>query len=79
MREAKKLPLLNVDNVGYFSQDVSEGVQLVEGVTAIELGRIVTRDIGGSDPERMSAANVATYVQEVLGSSENIKVSYRVY
>lgn len=28
--------------------------------------RIVTRDIGGSDPERMAAPNVAKYVEEVF-------------
>jgi leucyl aminopeptidase len=28
--------------------------------------RIVTRDIGGSDPERMAAPNVLHYVQETF-------------
>ncbi len=41
---------------------------------AIDLGRIVAKDIGGSDPERMSASNVLKYVQETFGNSENIKI-----
>lgn len=41
----------------------------LELVSAIELGRIVTRDIGGSDPERMSAINVASYVSNIFESS----------
>ena len=33
----------------------------------------MTRDIGGSDPERMSAENVLKYVRQALESTE-IKV-----
>uniref|UniRef100_A0A1E1X963 Putative aminopeptidase n=1 Tax=Amblyomma aureolatum TaxID=187763 RepID=A0A1E1X963_9ACAR len=36
---------------------------------AIELGRIVCRDIGGSDPERMAAPRVADYVEQVFRDS----------
>lgn len=43
-------------------------------VNGIELGRIVGRDIAGSDPERMSAPNIASYVSEVFKST-NIKIS----
>lgn len=28
--------------------------------------RVVARDIGGSDPEKMAAPNVATYVQNIF-------------
>jgi leucyl aminopeptidase len=41
---------------------------------AIENGRSVARDIGGSDPERMSAPNVANYVQQLFQNSP-IKVN----
>ena len=42
---------------------------------AIECGRAVARDIGGSDPERMSAPMVADYVEELFkGSAIMIKV-----
>lgn len=33
---------------------------------SIESGRSVARDIGGSDPERMSAPNVAQYVEKLF-------------
>ena len=53
-REAKPEKAIKVDKIGVFgSQDkVGEKVNLVQ---ALEAGRIVSRDIGGSDPERMAA------------------------
>ena len=53
-REAKPEKAAKVDKIGVFgSQDkVGEKVNLVQ---ALEAGRIVSRDIGGSDPERMAA------------------------
>ena len=36
---------------------------------AIERGKNVARDIGGSDPERMSAINVASYVKSIFANS----------
>ncbi|RWS29497.1 aminopeptidase-like protein 6 [Leptotrombidium deliense] len=42
---------------------------------AIEAGRVVARDIGGSDPERMSPPKVAEFVQRLFtGSSIKVKV-----
>ncbi|GBM55003.1 Putative aminopeptidase W07G4.4 [Araneus ventricosus] len=38
-------------------------------LSGIELGRIMCRDIGGSDPERMAAPNVATYVKEIFANT----------
>ena len=35
--------------------------------------RVVTRDIGGSDPERMAAPRVADYVDSIFKGT-NIKV-----
>jgi leucyl aminopeptidase len=35
-------------------------------VNAIEIGRTVTRDIAGSDPERMAAPRVLEYIQETF-------------
>lgn len=53
-REAKPEKAIKVDKIGVFgSQDkVGDKVNLVQ---ALEAGRIVSRDIGGSDPERMAA------------------------
>merc|ERR1712179_454940 len=42
---------------------------------AIERGRVVARDIGGSDPERMAAPRVEEYVQDVFkGTKVKIEV-----
>ena len=40
---------------------------------AIEEGRYVARDIGGSDPERMAAPRVVEYVREVFQGT-NVKI-----
>jgi len=40
---------------------------------AIETGRVVCRDIGGSDPERMAAPRVEEYVQDTFKGT-NVKV-----
>uniref|UniRef100_A0A5S6R5Z1 CYTOSOL_AP domain-containing protein n=1 Tax=Trichuris muris TaxID=70415 RepID=A0A5S6R5Z1_TRIMR len=41
--------------------------------TAIESGRAVARDIGGSDPERMSPAKIVQYIEETFQSSNSVK------
>lgn len=61
--------LLKVDSLGFWHTDLEAASRLLSVVKAVELGRIVTRDIGGSDPERMSAPNVHKYVEKVLKSS----------
>ena len=50
------------------SDGISEeaGEALVRCAAAIEEGRIISRDIGGSDPERMAAPRVAQYVEQVF-------------
>ena len=71
LREAKKADnLLKVEKLGYWNDNAEEAERILNIVNAIELGRIVTRDIGGSDPERMSAPNVAAYVSELFKSSD---------
>ena len=71
MREAKNNDnLLKVDKIGYWHENAEEGRNLVRIVQAIELGRVVTRDIGGSDPERMSALNVLNYVTDVFKNTD---------
>jgi len=42
---------------------------ILDQALAIEAGRIVSRDIGGSDPERMAAPRVEEYVKEVFQES----------
>lgn len=42
--------------------------------------RVVTRDIGGSDPERMSAPNVVRYIKDVFsGSDSGVHVKYSLF
>ena len=62
-----------MEKLGFWHEDAVEADNIIKQATAIELGRIMTRDIGGSDPERMSAENVLKYVRQALGSTE-IKV-----
>lgn len=44
-------------------------------ITAIEQGRIVARDIGGSDPERMAAPSIANYIRSLFPSNSAIKIN----
>lgn len=75
MREAKPSEnFLKVENLGYWQSNASEAPTIIDVVSATEIGRIVARDIGGSDPERMSAANVVSYVNDIFKST-NIKVN----
>ncbi len=74
MREAtKSTNMLKVEKLGYWHSDSDAAAKLINLVNAVELGRIVTRDIGGSDPERMSAPNIHAYVEQVFKSTD-IKV-----
>ena len=47
---------------------------MVNYARAIELGRVVGRDIGGADPERMAPPRVAEYVQDLFNQSSGVKV-----
>ncbi|KAK2167350.1 hypothetical protein LSH36_29g08016 [Paralvinella palmiformis] len=51
-----------VNQLGLFGIDDAE----LKILQAIETGRIVYRDIGGSDPERMAAPRVADYVVDIF-------------
>ena len=49
--------------------------QVLEEALAIERGRIVCRDIGGSDPERTAAPRVEEYIKEYFaGTSVKVEV-----
>lgn len=75
MREAtSNKSALKIEKLGYWYTDKSYGEKLLTVLNAVEVGRIVTRDIGGSDPERMAAANVLVYVKKIFESTNNIKV-----
>nr|XP_054765774.1 putative aminopeptidase W07G4.4 [Lytechinus pictus] len=47
---------------------------LARYIHGIESGRLVARDIGGSDPERMAAPKVAAYMEKLFAGSPFIKL-----
>jgi leucyl aminopeptidase len=44
------------------------------GVTAVEIGRRLARDVGESDPERMTAKKCADYIKSFFGAKKNVRV-----
>jgi leucyl aminopeptidase len=65
VREQRNLGLLKIEELGLWGASDD----LIKQISAIELGRIMTRDIGGSDPERMSAEGVMDYVLNAFKGS----------
>lgn len=61
--EEKLEPLHSIAMIG-----ISE--QQAEALMAIESGRRLTRDLAGTEPERMSALNFAAYCQQAFAGSE---------
>lgn len=71
VREQVPTKATKVKSFGVFNSGKSDkNLQLAQ---ALELGRIVSRDIGGSDPERMAAPRVEEYVKKVFEKS-SVKV-----
>ncbi|XP_068166693.1 putative aminopeptidase W07G4.4 [Antennarius striatus] len=71
----KKLSNYKVCVLGLWAKEEAEGQRLVELADALESGRLACRDIGGSDPERMAAPQVADYVQQLFeGSPVQVQV-----
>eukprot|EP00106_Octopus_bimaculoides_P010221 XP_014777663.1 PREDICTED: putative aminopeptidase W07G4.4 [Octopus bimaculoides] len=67
---------VKAEKLGVWFSDTSDASKELLVCTALEEGRVVTRDIGGSDPERMAAPKVAEYVKKVLGhSNSDIKIT----
>jgi len=70
MREVGEKEARKVDSMGWMGEK-----EVMEKALAIERGRVVARDIGGSDPERMAAPRVEEYVQDVFkGTKVKIEV-----
>ncbi|EDV22797.1 expressed hypothetical protein [Trichoplax adhaerens] len=63
LREARQTRY--IEELGVFVRNENEK-SLIPFLSAIESGRLVCRDIGGSDPERMAPPNAANYVQDVF-------------
>ncbi|XP_062398685.1 putative aminopeptidase W07G4.4 [Sardina pilchardus] len=68
LRDVKPSPH-KVAVLGVWMNDAQKGKELVDLATALESGRLVCRDIGGSDPERMAAPRAAEYVQGIFKDS----------
>lgn len=72
IREAIQSKCKKVESISF---SISADSKVLAIANAIEQGRYVARDIGGSDPERMSAPNVAAYIQQVFeGTNIQIKI-----
>merc|ERR1712042_53415 len=70
MREGVKERATKVSGLGWAGEK-----KVLEEARAIEAGRVVARDIGGSDPERMAAPRVEEYVQEAFkGTKVKVEV-----
>ncbi|XP_041087938.1 putative aminopeptidase W07G4.4 [Polyodon spathula] len=74
VREAYPEKSHKVDVLGFWVPGEEEGMMIKRLAYALESGRVVCRDIGGSDPERMAAPLVAQYVEELFNNTP-IKVS----
>lgn len=62
-----KIDRLGVATLQYCEKEQVD--EFINNVIGIEVGRIVTRDIGGSDPERMSPPNVVTYLKDMFSKT----------
>merc|ERR1712013_231538 len=70
MREGVKERAVKIAGLGWAGDR-----KVMEEARAIEAGRVVARDIGGSDPERMAAPRVEEYVQEAFkGTKVKVEV-----
>jgi leucyl aminopeptidase len=73
VREEVKEKAKNVEAIGVFGKDKVKGT--IEKAKALEAGRVVSRDIGGSDPERMAAPRIEEYVRKTFeGTSIKVEV-----
>ncbi|KAI8899809.1 hypothetical protein BC833DRAFT_584372 [Globomyces pollinis-pini] len=57
------------------ANDLKATQTAVDWVMAVESGRIVARDIGFSDPERMAPLRCAEYIQQAFKNIPNVKVT----
>merc|ERR1719474_1351588 len=70
MREAVKEKAIKISGLGWAGEK-----SVMEQAHAMEAGRIVARDIGGSDPKRMAAPRVEEYVHEAFkGTKVKVEV-----
>ncbi|XP_014241640.1 putative aminopeptidase W07G4.4 [Cimex lectularius] len=63
-----------VKSLGVWSSDHSRLLKVVDLAKTLECGRVVARDVGGADPERMAPAKVEEYVRKVFPASSGVKL-----
>lgn len=66
----------NFLKIGFHSEEklTDQFEKIVRNAIALEKSRILTRDIAGSDPERMTPANIVKYVQNEFAEDSNISI-----
>jgi len=74
VRERDKSNIHKVNKLGIWGTNGEDVKKLLVIAQALESGRIVCRDIGGSDPERMAAPRVAQYLKDVFEKSSTVQV-----
>lgn len=77
VREALPDKNMKIQALGLCSKEFKsdeEAEKLIDNACGIEHGRIITRDIGGSDPERMAAGKVEEYLRAAFNGT-SIKMS----
>ncbi len=74
VREGVPDRALAADKIGVYG-DAKMIESKLDLAKALEMGRIVSRDIGGSDPERMAAPRVEEYVRDLFeGTAIKVEV-----
>ncbi|KAI9496457.1 hypothetical protein BDB00DRAFT_808934 [Zychaea mexicana] len=73
--ERSKKPLQVFKQLGFSTRDQVQVESLIQKVSAIEMGRRVSKDIGSPDPERMSPIQVVKYLQDTFGKDPRIKMT----
>ncbi|KAK9501887.1 hypothetical protein O3M35_012525 [Rhynocoris fuscipes] len=63
-----------VKEIGVWCDNSKELNQVIDLAKALETGRMVARDIGGPDPERMCPPKVEEYVRNAFPASSGIKL-----
>ncbi|CAH0698232.1 unnamed protein product [Spodoptera exigua] len=66
----------NFLRIGFHSDEIltDRFEKTVRNALALEKSRILTRDIAGSDPERMTPANIVNYVKSSFKADSNITI-----
>lgn len=75
-RELKTDKTSPFEIIGFHAEEVfSEKFErIVKNATALEISRVVARDIAGGDPERMTPIKIVEYVKEQFADAKNVSI-----